>query len=1166
MTEETADEKKGAADGGQESWDVGKCSVSHCVFISYGHEKGKKGEERIKLADRLRTDLLKRGHRVWLDKKRIRPKHAWDCEILTGLEETRAGLPNAALLLLLTPYSVRRPDGYCLNEVAWALAHKLTVIPLMVVESEPPLSIYRVQWLDMQECIPFIDNEPIYREKFERLILALEEKQVDFEGTQVELRETLNPIEFKAEILELLRGFTGREWVLDKVRAWRDDAEGRKVCCIVGNPGVGKSAVAAQIREKIGRIGAFHFCDARSEEKRDPARLVCSIAYQLSTQLPEYQRRLVDNSLARNAVDKHRNAHTLFDKLIVQPLADGACAPSPNPVVVVLIDALDEAGYEGRNEIAEFLADCADRTPDWMRFLVTTRDESGIPRSLLQEPVCDLDTQGSDNWRDLERYVDRQLPDNTPGQRRAVIERSEGVFLYVEQVCKAIREGALDPARPDTLPHGLSDYYRRYFDRLVDDRSGGRSVPDMKLYREQFRAPLRVILAAKEPPPLAMLREVLGWCEEDVADLVASLGALFTEIDTANGEAIKPYHNTIGEWLVDRQASGPYFVSLREGHKALADACVDLWRKPPRGCREYVLGHALSHLIQADRHDEALSLLAEPSFVARACRLGLADSLIVDLLGSLEGIEEGTEKRTAAEPAFTALGNTFAEEGKQEGTWDHLRSVLSKTYGRKADWPQSFVQDLKAADSVSAQFFLADTDDMEKQYEKAAQCYAAIAESARDRNDHVIYAKACVKQAMAIYQPEGEDRADRFRQSLGILNHIIGAADAEKLYGNNYWRAMYHRGVIHRHTHCFEKALQDLDAVRNEMAPRGRYRSERYQQGVVRLALDQLDKAEALFNECLEQRKTRRALHRAAYEHRGLGELYALRGETDRAREALEESISISEKSGNLRYRQRARTTLAACVDMPVRLQKYRPERIDTDRLTSEFGLTSPDALCTAFRVLAKRGLHYLPLLNDRDGSDTSTFVLRKTAHADGDWHGAVAVCLFDEDGMIALQKRDAEETQSHGRWDVSASGHRDPGETALGTAVRETYEELGVMIDADRMQQVGDGPLIRKTGTRRRKRDRFDGAGRFGYHSDQANREFVTVFVARVSPGERETIGKARTDEVQEVRWESFDNALEHAKGHPDEYSSGFRQLMGKEVSARIKAVLASSSGGAGT
>ncbi|MBN2449527.1 MAG: TIR domain-containing protein [Lentisphaeria bacterium] len=261
------------------------------IFISYGHD------EHVSLAIRLRDDLRGAGHKVWFDEERLQPGHDWEAFIEKGLEDLAADKAHSAVVLLLTPHSVRRPDGYCLNEVARALGRGLRIIPLMVVESEPPLSICRIQWLDMTECIPISDKETLYVPKLARLRKAIEEDQLDFEGTQSRLLRVLQPIQFSADIAKLLRHFTGRQWVIDEIDAWLRNAAGRKVFWITGAPGVGKSAIAAWMRDHRREIAAFHFCDAHSEEKRNPGKLVRSVVYQLSTQLPEYQERLARLSL-----------------------------------------------------------------------------------------------------------------------------------------------------------------------------------------------------------------------------------------------------------------------------------------------------------------------------------------------------------------------------------------------------------------------------------------------------------------------------------------------------------------------------------------------------------------------------------------------------------------------------------------------------------------------------------------------------------------------------------------------------------------------------------------------------------------------------------------------------------------------------------------------------
>jgi hypothetical protein len=203
------------------------------IFLSYGQD------EHVALALRLRDDLRERGHEVWFDEERLLPGHDWELFIEQGLLRLAGDKANAAVLLLLTPHSVRRPDGFCLNEVARALAHCLRIVPLMVVESEPPLSICRIQWLDMRECIPIHEKESLYRPRFERLLKAIEDNQLDFEGVQNRLLKVLQPIAFF---------FTGRFFLYQNMpdTALIAYLEGLRICLSDQN-----SAYSKQIQAEI---------------------------------------------------------------------------------------------------------------------------------------------------------------------------------------------------------------------------------------------------------------------------------------------------------------------------------------------------------------------------------------------------------------------------------------------------------------------------------------------------------------------------------------------------------------------------------------------------------------------------------------------------------------------------------------------------------------------------------------------------------------------------------------------------------------------------------------------------------------------------------------------------------------------------------------------------
>lgn len=69
----------------------------------------------------------------------------------------------------------------------------------------------------------------------------------------------------------------------------------------------------------------------------------------------------------------------------------------------------------------------------------------------------------------------------------------------------------------------------------------------------------------------------------------------------------------------------------------------------------------------------------------------------------------------------------------------------------------------------------------------------------------------------------------------------------------------------------------------------------------------------------------------------------------------------------------------------------------------------------------------------------------REVVHVNNFLHRAVHMLAFNSSGDLFLQKRSIWKDRNPGRWDSSAAGHVDSGETYLEAAQREFREELGV-------------------------------------------------------------------------------------------------------------------------
>jgi hypothetical protein len=587
------------------------------------------------LAQRLKQNLEARGHEVWFDEERLRPGEDWEACIERGLEWVAAQPQIGRVVLLMTPHSVRRPDGYCLNELARALQRKLSVVPVMVVWCESPLSICRIQWLDMRDCVPLDQRQTRYETRVQQLLHALEHDVLDFEGVPANLHALLDPLPFDADIAQHLARFTGRQWVFDQIDVWLHDPSASRVFWITGASGVGKTAIAAWFCEHRPEVKAFHLCRHGHAQKSNPRKCVPSLAYQLSTQLADYQDRL--NQLDLRQIIAESDARTLFDRLIVQPLS--ANFPRPEGIVVVLIDALDEATVEGHNELASFLATEFRRTPDWLRLVISSRPDPEVKHPLQAYTPYILNASSPDNEDDIRAFLRRELKPFVSGAgsvSEAVIEailgRSEGIFLYVEWVRQEVVAGRLSLSEPEKFPQGLGEVYAQYV---------ARQFPDVAAYQRDIAPALDVISAASEPLELTLLAALFGWSERRQHEFQRSLGSLFA----ASSGRILPFHKSVIEWLTDADRAHQYFVSVEEGHRRLAEACWQEYQHGPKAMSPYALTHLPAHLAAANRWDDLETSLTDLLYLEVKTVAGRVFDLAADFSVAVKALPEDRPQR-----------------------------------------------------------------------------------------------------------------------------------------------------------------------------------------------------------------------------------------------------------------------------------------------------------------------------------------------------------------------------------------------------------------------------------------------------------------------------------------------------------------------------------------
>jgi WD40 repeat protein len=580
------------------------------IFISYGHD-----DFATPLAKRLKKDLENLNHIVWFDEEDIKGSYDWQLAIEKGIETTDY------VIAILTPHAVRRgkpgdhehSDGVCLDEISYARFHNRIIVPLMVKECTPPLSISRIQWIDAQK---WHVSEEIYKNSF-KTILGIIEGRIDFtqiytEGLQARLISELNPLDFGAEIDKHVRKFMGREWLFERITKWIEDPNS-KIFFLTGKPGVGKSAIASWLCHTDHRVVAFHFCKHNDKNKNDAKKAVLSIAYQLSQvqELSEYKEKLSQFDLNKEIEE---DASTLADRLLLQPLSR---ISKPNEPKIIVIDALDEATKGGKNLLVDLLSDLMKKIPNWLKFFITSRPEYMVLRR-FKPYTWELNEQHEENERDVEGFAKRELEKITGTAVseeliHKLYKKSEGIFLYVTTLLE-LEGGKLDLQNIDNFPQGLFGIYDEYFQRYF---------PDIDTYKEKLRSLLQVIIAAYEPLSLDLLENVLKYTKEELNDRIAPLGSLFPVTD----EKIYPFHKTIVEWLTDRE-NYDYYIDSKIGHEKVVNYGWELTQQDVSQLPEYFLKYLPQHLLMVKRWEDLTTLLSDLFYIDLCCQKGEITTLI----------------------------------------------------------------------------------------------------------------------------------------------------------------------------------------------------------------------------------------------------------------------------------------------------------------------------------------------------------------------------------------------------------------------------------------------------------------------------------------------------------------------------------------------------------
>lgn len=324
----------------------------------------------------------------------------------------------------------------------------------------------------------------------------------------------LKAIAFDHDIERLTKSFTGREWVLEEIDRWLQQ-DNQRFFILMGEPGVGKSAIAAHlIQNRQDIIVAHHFCQLGNEETVRPSHVLRSLKAQLEKVFPYYSEALfntIRSTLSGEAhinIDKiedledaiqstvkpfkinNVNASDIVNELDILIRAPLAALPEiykergqdPPRLAIILIDGLDvavtlESGVQEDEDLATLFAALSEdeSLPTWIRFLFTTRPDRRVLREFEPLKPYLLDERSESNLTDIRQYVERRISSSmlqqqvaltsmdTQGWIEQLTQRSQGNFRYIKSVLDDLEVGRCSLDALSVIPQDLEKTYAEDF-------------------------------------------------------------------------------------------------------------------------------------------------------------------------------------------------------------------------------------------------------------------------------------------------------------------------------------------------------------------------------------------------------------------------------------------------------------------------------------------------------------------------------------------------------------------------------------------------------------------------------------------------------------------------------------------------------------------------------
>ncbi|KAG1774310.1 hypothetical protein EV702DRAFT_1047871 [Suillus placidus] len=415
--------------------------------------------------------------------------------------------------------------------------------------------------------------------------------------------------------------------LLDHIYGLSDTKEMNRLIWLHGTAGVGKSAVAFTVAERMRglkmteetkvetRLGGTFFFSRKHTKRRTTGYFFMTLAYQLAQNFPSVQTDL-NRAILKDPtlLDPDKSLRKQMEGLFLQPLRKLQYRLRECPPLTFVVDALDECTHESpiehssesrdegesESELTELISLLAQalRDPDVpsVHILVTSRSEAHICEAMQNEDVrllvreipvrvfgegvaATISLDGADVDEDIYRFLEHSFgklrsrsptfPQPTKDRIEKLAIRAGRRFIVASTMMKFIDDRHNDPRDRLHLMLELTSELLpgtevyELYDRILS------TCADPKLAYLH----LSVVAALTDPLPISQISELLGPGQgRDVEKVLVQLRSVI-DVPSDSSLPLNIYHSSVRDYVSHRSNCSFYITSP---HSLLAHSSLRL--------------------------------------------------------------------------------------------------------------------------------------------------------------------------------------------------------------------------------------------------------------------------------------------------------------------------------------------------------------------------------------------------------------------------------------------------------------------------------------------------------------------------------------------------------------------------------------------------------------